>query len=95
MTLIEQMKKLTGTKTTREFVDQAVVLLSWAVTKQQQGRVIGAIDTSTGGYQEVLLPALGQLLPPSHEEKSRTRKKEEEASFFCSTEPSTSAVSTS
>lgn len=55
------MSELTGVKTRREFVDQAIVFFAWAISERQKGRLIGSIDEDSGGYREVVLPAFASI----------------------------------
>lgn len=58
---VDQMSELTGVKTRREFVDQAIVFFAWAISERQKGRLIGSIDEDSGGYREVVLPAFASI----------------------------------
>jgi len=53
--------ELAGVKTRREFVDQAIVFLGWAIGERAKGRVIASVDADSGGYREVVLPAFSTL----------------------------------
>lgn len=64
------MSELTGVKTRREFVDQAIVFFAWAISERQKGRLIGSIDEDSGGYREVVLPAFATI---RYETKNKAR----------------------
>ena len=55
---IEALIVETGLPTKKDFFNNAVTLLAWAIREVKAGRIIASIDESQNRYKEILLPAL-------------------------------------
>lgn len=56
--LVEFLKKTTSIKNNRELLNEALLLLEWAVEAASNGRAIGSISKDNSEYKEVILPSL-------------------------------------
>jgi hypothetical protein len=56
--IITTMMNMSGIRTKRELVENALMLLGWAVTEVQQGNTIAAVDEKTKVFKEIQIPAL-------------------------------------
>ena len=55
---IEALIIETGLPTKKDFFNNAVTLLAWAIREVKAGRIIASVDESQNRYKEILLPAL-------------------------------------
>lgn len=55
---IEALIVETGLPTKKDFFNNAVTLLAWAIREVKAGRIIASVDESQNRYKEILLPAL-------------------------------------
>jgi len=53
---IEKLMKRTGTSTKREFFNNAIAILEWAVDESADGRKIASMDDSSHSYKELVMP---------------------------------------
>jgi Arc/MetJ family transcription regulator len=53
---IDRVKGAVGVRTRKEFVEDAVTLLAWAIAEKQAGRMLASADPSGGRYKEYILP---------------------------------------
>jgi len=53
---IEKLMKRTGTSTKREFFNNAIAILEWAVDESSDGRKIASMDDSSHSYKELVMP---------------------------------------
>ena len=58
MPMIEALIVETGLPTKKDFFNNAVTLLAWAIREVKAGRIIASVDESQNRYKEILLPAL-------------------------------------
>jgi hypothetical protein len=58
---IEKIIAKTGISTRKDVFENALALFEWAVGERECGRKIASIDTSEGGFREVLMPALASI----------------------------------
>ena len=58
---LESLMKDAGIRTKKEFVNNALTLLAWAIRETKAGRVIAAVDENDHKYKEILLPALENI----------------------------------
>ena len=56
--LVDHLKESTGVENNKELLNEALLLLEWAVEEAAQGRSIGSIDADKSEYKEVVLPSL-------------------------------------
>jgi TIR domain len=55
---LDNLVRQTGISTRKDFFNQALALLEWAVKEKLAGRVIGSIDEKAQMYREVIMPVL-------------------------------------
>ena len=55
---IQNMMDEAGVKTRREFFNNALSLLAWAIRERQTGRTIASINESEQKYKELYMPIL-------------------------------------
>jgi hypothetical protein len=59
----------TGVKRSKDILNNALTLLTWAIEEEENGKRIGSIDEEHKMYKEVLLPILDNV-------KTKREKKE-------------------
>jgi hypothetical protein len=64
---IERLMEECGFTTKKEFFDNAVTLIKWAVNKARNGLLIASIDEKSNKYTELQMPFLEKV----QEKKSR------------------------
>jgi hypothetical protein len=55
---LEELMQQSAMRTKKEFMDNAMTLLAWAIKETAAGRVIASVDEREQKYREILLPAL-------------------------------------
>ncbi len=55
---LEALMEEAGLKTKKDFINNALTLLEWAMREVKAGRVIASVDEREKRYKEILLPAL-------------------------------------
>ena len=55
---IEDLMQESGVPTKKEFINNALTLLAWAIRETRAGRTIASVDERDHKYKEILLPAL-------------------------------------
>lgn len=55
---LEFLMEQTGVSTRKDFINNALSLLVWAIKQKKQGRIIAAVDEDSKTYQEVIMPML-------------------------------------
>ncbi len=69
---IDTLVNLTGMSSRKEFFDNALSLMAWAIREAQKGRAIGSIDLDNPSeVREVTMPCLSHL-HPIHGQKEET-----------------------
>lgn len=58
---LEALMEESGLKTKKEFINNALTLLEWAMREVRAGRVIASVDEREKRYKEILLPALENM----------------------------------
>jgi len=53
---IEKLMKKTNTSTKREFFNNAIAILEWAVDESSSGRKIASMDDKSHTYKELYMP---------------------------------------
>jgi hypothetical protein len=61
---IEDMMAEAGVKTRRDFFNNALSLLAWAIRERQTGRTIASMDESEQRYKELYMPILENAVRP-------------------------------
>jgi len=56
--LLESLEKATRSKTHKEFFNNAITLMDWAVKQRRGGRIIASMDEANENYKELQMPAL-------------------------------------
>jgi hypothetical protein len=65
---IEALVEESGLPTKKDFFNNAVTLLAWAMREVKAGRTIASVDEERNRYKEILLPALENVAAlASHE----------------------------
>lgn len=62
---IEALMEQTRTPTKREYVNNALTLLKWAVRQRARGNSIAAVNEAEGVYRELEMPILDRASPPT------------------------------
>jgi len=55
---LDGLMKETGVATRKDFFNQALSLLIWAIKEKREGRIIASVDEEHKHYREVVMPAL-------------------------------------
>lgn len=55
---LDELMKETGVATRKDFFNQALSLLSWAIKQKKEGRIIASVDEANKQYREVVMPVL-------------------------------------
>jgi metal-responsive CopG/Arc/MetJ family transcriptional regulator len=58
---IERWMAEGGVKTRRDFFNNAISLLIWAMQERKKGRIIASVDENEKKYKEVLMPILENI----------------------------------
>jgi hypothetical protein len=69
--IFESLEKMTGSKTHKDLLDNALTLLEWAVEQRLQQRLVVSFDPANKTYRELTMPAL------RHAASLQQRQKEE------------------
>jgi len=55
---VEELMRESGIRTKKEFINNAITLLAWAIKETKAGRVIASVDEDQHRYKEILLTPL-------------------------------------
>ncbi|MES0490583.1 MAG: hypothetical protein ABUK01_11350 [Leptospirales bacterium] len=55
---LNRLKKSTGIVKNQELMEQAILLLDWAVKERKEKHIVGSLDEKNQKYKEVVMPAL-------------------------------------
>ena len=55
---LDVLMKETGVATRKDFINQALSLLLWAIKEKKEGRIIASVDEANKHYREVVMPVL-------------------------------------
>ncbi|MDB6117914.1 MAG: hypothetical protein JWO08_1695 [Verrucomicrobiaceae bacterium] len=59
---IDKLVNITGMASRKEFLDNALSLMAWAIREKQKGRLIASVEEADPkGYREVTMPCLEHL----------------------------------
>lgn len=61
---VAELKKLmdeSGIKTRKDLLNNALMLLEWAISERRAGRAIVSVDEKKNRYKEVLMPILSSI----------------------------------
>lgn len=58
---LEELMEESGIKTKKDFINNALTLLEWAIEEKKAGRMIASIDEKGEKYREVLMPLLSTM----------------------------------
>jgi hypothetical protein len=64
---VAELKKLmeeSGIKTRKDLLNNALMLLEWAISERRAGRTIVSIDEKKNRFKEVLMPILSSISRP-------------------------------
>mgnify|MGYP003674245291 CR=1 FL=1 len=62
MSAIDSLVKVTGMGSRKEFFDNALALMAWAIREREKGRIIASVDhDDSNDYREILMPCLAHL----------------------------------
>ena len=53
---LEEMMRLTGIRTKKELVNNALSFLQWAINEKREGKVIASVDEKEDKYKEIIMP---------------------------------------
>lgn len=63
--MVDELKRLTGSRTYKDLFNNALSLLDWAVQQRIQGRKIASMDTRNENWRELVMPALRYPVSPA------------------------------
>lgn len=55
---LDGLMRETGVATRKDFFNQALSLLLWAIKEKKEGRIIASVDEANKQYREVVMPVL-------------------------------------
>lgn len=55
---LDGLMKETGVATRKDFFNQAISLLVWAIKERKKGRIIASVDEAKKDFSEVIMPVL-------------------------------------
>ena len=55
---IDELMRLTDTPTRKDYVNNALTLLEWAIKQRLSGRIVASIDEAKQQYRELEMPIL-------------------------------------
>lgn len=58
---LQALMEATGVATRKEFINNALSLMVWAIKERRKGRVIASLDESNNSYREVVMPMLNHV----------------------------------
>jgi hypothetical protein len=61
---VSELKKLmeeSGIKTRKDLLNNALMLLEWAISERRAGRTIVSVDEKKNRFKEVLMPILSSI----------------------------------
>jgi hypothetical protein len=61
---VSELKKLmeeSGIKTRKDLLNNALMLLEWAISERRAGRTFVSVDEKKNRYKEVLMPILSSI----------------------------------
>jgi metal-responsive CopG/Arc/MetJ family transcriptional regulator len=58
---LDYLMEQSGVSTRKDFINNALSLLVWAIKQKKQGRMIAAVDEEGKTYQEVIMPMLDYI----------------------------------
>lgn len=67
----EWLEKMTGSKTHKDLLDNALTLLEWAVEQVLQQRMVASFDPANKSYRELTMPALRHAALRQPQEEAR------------------------
>lgn len=62
--LLSRLERDTGARTHKEFFNNAITLVDWAVKQRQAGRIVASMDPEQENYRELQMPALENAARP-------------------------------
>jgi hypothetical protein len=60
---IEDLMRRTNTATKKDFINNALTLLEWAIEERENGRIITSLDERNKSYKELVMPILSSVKP--------------------------------
>ena len=67
---LERLMAQTGVATRKDFFENALILLEWAIRERIEKRIIASVSVKDGDYREIIMPALASM---KYEEDSGNR----------------------
>lgn len=61
ITELKKLMKESGIRTRKDLLNNALMLLEWAVNEKRQGRTIISIDEKKNRHKEILMPILSSI----------------------------------
>lgn len=68
---IDQLMEATGMGTRKEFMDNALTLLAWAIRERHKGRSIASVSADGTSFKEVMMPCLDINFDTARHEKEK------------------------
>ena len=70
---IEALMKECDISTKKEFFNNAVTLLKWAVAEKRKGRIIATVEEEGKKYRELQMPILSAITVPGPSSREETK----------------------
>ena len=67
---LEQLMEKCGIRTKKEFINNALALLEWAIEEKEKGNILASVDEDQDRYKEVCLPGLSHVRSRSKAHKA-------------------------
>jgi hypothetical protein len=64
---IEELMRECGVETKKDFINNALSLLKWAIRETKRGNSIASVDEKNGKYREINMPILSAVAPPEED----------------------------
>jgi hypothetical protein len=65
---LEELMRECGVETKKDFINNALSLLKWAVRETKRGNAIASVDEKHGKYRELHMPILSAVAPKEEEQ---------------------------
>ena len=63
---MERLMEEAGVATKKDYLNNALLLLKWAIQERRRGRVIASVDENDDRYQPLMMPVLDNVRVAEH-----------------------------
>ncbi len=60
---LEALMEESGVRTKKEFFNNALTLMEWAIKERKAGRILASVDEQEKRYREIVMPILSAVQP--------------------------------